>query len=132
MSAAQKKPPDFLTLPDFAVVSDDQAAKLLNFSKDTLRRPDKAGQGPPRVQLSPGRFGRTVGGIRDWPKKRTVATATGRGVLMRHALDRYSKSERPSDNRSLAKCFSSTSRRVPIGAFHWKQNEHTDIGCPTQ
>ncbi len=73
MSATQMKPLDLSALPDFAVISDDQASRLLNFSRDTLRRLDEAGRGPPKVQLSPRRHGRTVGGIRKWLAERMIA-----------------------------------------------------------
>jgi hypothetical protein len=65
--------PDFAALPDWAVLSDKQASQVLNLSHDTLRRLDKSGEGPARVQLSPGRHGRTVGGIREWLAERMIA-----------------------------------------------------------
>jgi hypothetical protein len=59
-------------LPDEAVLSDRQTARLLNLSYDTLRRIDLAGDGPPVVWLSERRKGRTLGAIRTWLAERTV------------------------------------------------------------
>lgn len=70
MSAIRKLPLDLGTLPDWAVLSDPQAAVLLGFSRDTLLRLDRAGDGPPRVKLSPRRHGRPVGGLRKWIQQR--------------------------------------------------------------
>jgi predicted DNA-binding transcriptional regulator AlpA len=70
MSANRKLPLDLGTLPDWAVLSDPQAAVLLGFSRDRLHRLDRAGDGPPRVQLSPRRHGRIVGGLRKWIQQR--------------------------------------------------------------
>jgi predicted DNA-binding transcriptional regulator AlpA len=39
------------------VVSEAQAAKILGYSKDTLRREFRAGRAPPRVRLSDRRIG---------------------------------------------------------------------------
>jgi predicted DNA-binding transcriptional regulator AlpA len=39
------------------VVTEDQAAKIIGYSKDTLRREFSAGRGPPRVRLSARRIG---------------------------------------------------------------------------
>jgi predicted DNA-binding transcriptional regulator AlpA len=39
------------------VVSEAQAAEILGYSKDTLRREFQAGRGPPRVRLSARRIG---------------------------------------------------------------------------
>ena len=64
---------NLLTLPDWAVLSDQQAAKVLGFSIDTLWRLDRAGDGPPRVRLSPRRHGRPIGSLREWLSQRAVA-----------------------------------------------------------
>jgi predicted DNA-binding transcriptional regulator AlpA len=39
------------------VVSENEAAQILGFSKDTLRREFRAGRAPPRVRLSGRRIG---------------------------------------------------------------------------
>ena len=62
-------------LPDWAVISDQRAAEILNLSLDTLWRLDRAGDGPPRVRLSPRRHGRTIGTLREWLAERTAAAA---------------------------------------------------------
>lgn len=59
-------------LPDEAVLTDRQTARLLNISPDTLKRLDQAGDGPPTVWLSQRRKGRTLGAIRTWLANRTV------------------------------------------------------------
>ena len=59
-------------LPDEAVLLDDQVCLLGNFSHDTLRRLEKAGDAPPRTQLSKRRHGRTVGAYRRWIAARTA------------------------------------------------------------
>lgn len=64
---------DFALMPDWGVLSDEQTTQVLNLSHDTLRRLDEAGEGPARVQLSPRRRGRTVGGIREWLAERMIA-----------------------------------------------------------
>ena len=64
---------DFTALPDWAVLSDKQTSQVLSLSHDTLRRLDEVGEGPARVQLSPRRHGRTVGGIREWLAERMIA-----------------------------------------------------------
>jgi hypothetical protein len=66
MPRTKNLPPDLTALPDWAVISDQRAAKILDLSLDTLLRLDRAGDGPPRVNLSPRRHGRTVGGLRNW------------------------------------------------------------------
>jgi hypothetical protein len=38
-------------------VSEDEAAAIIGYSKDTLRREFRAGRGPPRVRLSARRIG---------------------------------------------------------------------------
>ena len=45
-------------LPDEAVLTERQAARLLNISIDTLKRLDQSHEGPPLVWLSPRRKGR--------------------------------------------------------------------------
>lgn len=45
--------PNLMALPDWAVISDQRAAEILDLSLDTLWRLDRAGDGPPRVRLSP-------------------------------------------------------------------------------
>jgi hypothetical protein len=60
-------------LPDEAVLTERQAARLLNISVDTLKRLDQTHQGPPLVWLSPRRKGRPLGGLRRWLTKRVAA-----------------------------------------------------------
>jgi predicted DNA-binding transcriptional regulator AlpA len=74
MPANQELPSDLLALPDWAVLSDRQTIVLLGFSLDTLSRLDRAGDGPPRVRLSPRRYGRPVGELRKWIQKRVSST----------------------------------------------------------
>ena len=66
MSANQELPLDLMVLPDWAVLNDQQTVALLGFSIDTLNRLDRAGDEPPRVRLSPRRYGRPVGELRKW------------------------------------------------------------------
>jgi predicted DNA-binding transcriptional regulator AlpA len=75
MSANRKMPLNLGTLPDCAVLTDPQAAVLLGFSRDTLLRLDRAGDGPPRVKLSPRRHGRPVGGLRQWIQRHVQSGA---------------------------------------------------------
>jgi predicted DNA-binding transcriptional regulator AlpA len=63
-------------LPSWAVISDAQAVELLGFSRDTLARLDKSGDGPPKVILSPRRHGRPIGQLREWLARRTAAPGT--------------------------------------------------------
>jgi predicted DNA-binding transcriptional regulator AlpA len=60
-------------LPNWAVISNAQAVKLLGFSRDTLARLDKSGDGPPKVILSPRRHGRPIGELRAWLAKRRAS-----------------------------------------------------------
>ena len=57
-------------LPDWAVLTDQQTGAALGISLDTLRRLDRAGDGPPRVELSPRRHGRPVGELGKWIQRR--------------------------------------------------------------
>ena len=45
------------------VVSENEAAAILGYSKDTLRREFKAGRAPPRVRLSAKRIGYRLSAI---------------------------------------------------------------------
>jgi predicted DNA-binding transcriptional regulator AlpA len=72
---------NLVTLPDWAVISDRQAAEVLNVSLDTLWRLDRAGDGPPRVWLSPRRHGRPIGKLREWLAQRTDAAETRKATL---------------------------------------------------
>jgi len=64
---------DFLNLPDWAILNDDEAARAIGVSKDTLQRLDRAGEGPAITRMSPRRRGRTVGAIKSWIGERTIA-----------------------------------------------------------
>jgi predicted DNA-binding transcriptional regulator AlpA len=70
MPDAQKSFLELTALPDWAVLTDRQTSQLLGFSLDTLGRLDRAGDGPPRVRLSPRRHGRPVGELRKWLQQR--------------------------------------------------------------
>lgn len=61
-----------LQTPDFAVLSEPQVIALTGMSRDTLYRLRLAGDGPPRVQLSPRRSGYQVGPLKDWLAKRST------------------------------------------------------------
>ena len=76
MTDTPKLPPELIGLPDWAVISDRRAAEILDLSLDTLWRLDRAGDGPPRVRLSPRRHGRTIGTLRNWLAQRTAVAAT--------------------------------------------------------
>ena len=62
-------------LPDIALLNDAQVCALGGFSRDTLFRLDKRGEGPLRVRISERRFGRPVGEFRKWLKARAVPSA---------------------------------------------------------
>jgi predicted DNA-binding transcriptional regulator AlpA len=53
-------------LPDWAVLSKQETAKVLGISDDTLDRLHRQGKGPTRIQTSMRRVGHTVGAIRVW------------------------------------------------------------------
>ncbi len=58
--AASTMPP----VPELdCVVSEAEAARLLGYSKDTLRREFRAGRAPPRVRLSDRRIGYRLSAI---------------------------------------------------------------------
>ena len=58
-------------LPDYAVLTKQQACTLTNLSADTLDRLHRSNEGPPRVQLSPRRVGYPAGGLRKWLERRS-------------------------------------------------------------
>jgi predicted DNA-binding transcriptional regulator AlpA len=73
-----KKPPKHLRIVRLEqsagldrVVSETQAAELLGYSKDTLRRAFRAGQAPARVRLSEGRIGYRLSAIYAWLEAHT-------------------------------------------------------------
>jgi predicted DNA-binding transcriptional regulator AlpA len=76
MPVTRNMPLGLVALPDWAVLTDQQTIELLGFSRDTLGRLDRAGDGPPRVRLSRRRHGRTIAGIREWLQRRTSLPAT--------------------------------------------------------
>ncbi len=76
MLASEKQGLNLGALPDWAVISDQRAAEILDLSLDTLWRLDRAGDGPPRVRLSPRRHGRTISTLREWLAQRTAVAAT--------------------------------------------------------
>jgi len=65
----------FDRLPDQAILTDAEIAKLAGISVDTLQRLEKRGDAPARVQLSQRRHGRQVGAVRRWLAERTVKPA---------------------------------------------------------
>jgi predicted DNA-binding transcriptional regulator AlpA len=58
-------------LPDYCVLTKQQACAVTNLSADTLDRLHKLNEGPPRVQLSPRRVGYPAGGLRKWLEERS-------------------------------------------------------------
>jgi predicted DNA-binding transcriptional regulator AlpA len=57
------------------VVSEDDAAKLLSLSKDSLRRAFRAGRAPPRVRLSLRRIGYRLSDIHRFLEQRLEQSA---------------------------------------------------------
>ena len=55
---------DLADLPDFALLSRAQLAAIYNCSEDTVDQMWAAGRGPPRVRISPRRWGYPVGGVK--------------------------------------------------------------------
>jgi predicted DNA-binding transcriptional regulator AlpA len=58
------------------VVSEAEAAKILGYSKDTLRRQFRAGTAPARVRLSAARTGYRLSSIYRWLEARTEKPGT--------------------------------------------------------
>jgi len=48
------------------IVSEAEAAAIIGYSKDTLRREFAAGRAPPRVRLSEGRIGYRLSALYAW------------------------------------------------------------------
>jgi hypothetical protein len=65
-----------LVLPDNLdsdrVVSDETTAAILNISPMTLRRMRERGEGPPRIQISPRRFGARLRAIQAYLDRAAV------------------------------------------------------------
>jgi predicted DNA-binding transcriptional regulator AlpA len=59
-------------LPDYVILTKQQACAVTNLSADTLDRLHKIKQGPPRVQLSARRVGYPAGSLRAWLKERAA------------------------------------------------------------
>jgi predicted DNA-binding transcriptional regulator AlpA len=53
------------------VVSEAETAKIIGYSKDTLRREFRAGRAPPRVRLSGRRIGYRLSAIYSWLETHT-------------------------------------------------------------
>jgi hypothetical protein len=83
MSDPHNSPLNLAALPDWAVLTDRQTTQLVGFSLDTLGRLDRAGDGPPRVNLSPRRHGRSVGELRRWLERRTSPKPDASGLTNR-------------------------------------------------
>jgi hypothetical protein len=62
---------DLTALPEWGVLTNAQAARAMGISKDTLRRLDEAGQGPPIVRLSKRKQGRTIASLKAWTAARS-------------------------------------------------------------
>jgi predicted DNA-binding transcriptional regulator AlpA len=67
-SALQSSDPG--KLDPLQVISEREAAFLLNVSVDTLRRRVRAGDGPPRIALSDRRVGYRRGALAEWLDRR--------------------------------------------------------------
>jgi predicted DNA-binding transcriptional regulator AlpA len=52
--------------PDHKLLSRAELARLLGVSLDTLDRMESRGEAPPRLRISPRRWGYPVGGIKRW------------------------------------------------------------------
>jgi predicted DNA-binding transcriptional regulator AlpA len=68
-------PPIIERTCDF-VVSPKETAKIINVAVHTLRRLDKKGEGPERIQLSARRIGYRISSIERWLAERVCKTAT--------------------------------------------------------
>jgi predicted DNA-binding transcriptional regulator AlpA len=66
VSAAPPAPPEL-----DRVVTEERAAEILGYSKDTLRREFRAGRAPARVRLSDRRIGYRLSAIYVWLEART-------------------------------------------------------------
>jgi hypothetical protein len=66
---------DIHARPDWAVVTNAQAAKLMSISLDTLDRLDTQGLAPPIVMLSARCRGRRIGDVRNWIAQRVRGAA---------------------------------------------------------
>jgi predicted DNA-binding transcriptional regulator AlpA len=61
------------TNDDEAILSKKQAADLVSLSVRTFERLCRAGEGPAKVRLSPGRVGFRRADVTAWVKRRTAA-----------------------------------------------------------
>jgi hypothetical protein len=73
-------PRDINEFPDWAIATDQQAARLMGFSTDTLDRLTREGKAPPVVWLSARRKGRTIGSIKKWIAERISGGSTTQGA----------------------------------------------------
>jgi len=55
---------ELANLPDFGFLSRAELAAVYGCSEDTIDRMSRRGQGPPRVRISPRRWGYPVGAIK--------------------------------------------------------------------
>ena len=55
---------------DDVVLSTVETLEMLGISRPTLNRLDRAGEGPPKIQLSARRIGRRLGDVRAWLQSR--------------------------------------------------------------
>jgi len=63
-------------IPDWTLITEDETAKILRMSPDTLARLDRAGKGPAITKLSARRKARTIGAIKRWIAERTAAPSS--------------------------------------------------------
>lgn len=57
----------------YMVLSRTQVARALGISTDALDALHQRKDGPPRIRVSPRRYGYPADGLREWMKSRTVA-----------------------------------------------------------
>jgi predicted DNA-binding transcriptional regulator AlpA len=61
---------DYRYAADDVVLTNVETLRLLGISRPTLNRLDRAGEGPPKIQLSARRIGRRLGDVRAWLQSR--------------------------------------------------------------
>ena len=64
--------------PDHKLVSRAELARLLGVSLDTLDRMESRGEAPPRLRISPRRWGYPVGGVKRWQAAKVAQARPGR------------------------------------------------------
>jgi predicted DNA-binding transcriptional regulator AlpA len=61
---------DYRYAADDIVLTNRETIEVLHVSRATLNRLDRAGEGPPKIQLSARRVGRRLGDVRAWLQSR--------------------------------------------------------------